>query len=489
MQYNKTTSKFAFTLVELIVVITIIAILWTIAFISLQWYSAQARDSKRLSEIQNIKKSLELFSLNTWKYPLADSWVAYSFSWENLRFQWTVWDQVSTNLSRNMNEKPTDPLSEQEYIYSTTYSQTEYEILWVYESDLISSNVEAPFLGAQQLNAASQDYPKISWTYNWIYIKSPNFLFPTPTIINALHEVTDFSDNPTAIQSQIISWWDNLINWWTWALSDLTMTYAWTIDNNSSDAEKISAIETIQSFYSWTSLASTPEIADLLSKTTDEQKKNLVDYLILNSWVVVSSSGWWWTWGSSCKSILDSWWSNWNWTYTIDPEDNWTWYEVYCDMTTDWWGWTLITNVIEDDTPEELLSSLSSNFMVGTGIAEEIANVSSEIRYNCEADWNIIDIKTGSGTWIERPYIFWDWCSEGLNWHPITLPFIDLPDNNFSRDSWGSVSCCCRGGHRLDTYPIWLARSHWEINDRFYNSRDRNCAWTNDADYMRVWYR
>jgi prepilin-type N-terminal cleavage/methylation domain-containing protein len=60
------SNKQAFTLVELIVVITILAILWTIAFISLQWYSSQARDSKRLSDVQNIKKSLELFSLNTW---------------------------------------------------------------------------------------------------------------------------------------------------------------------------------------------------------------------------------------------------------------------------------------------------------------------------------------------------------------------------------------------------------------------------------------
>lgn len=33
----------AFTLVELIVVITILSILWTIAFISLQWYSSNSR--------------------------------------------------------------------------------------------------------------------------------------------------------------------------------------------------------------------------------------------------------------------------------------------------------------------------------------------------------------------------------------------------------------------------------------------------------------
>lgn len=46
--------KKAFTLVELIVVITILAILWTIAFISLSWYSAEARDSKRISDTRNI---------------------------------------------------------------------------------------------------------------------------------------------------------------------------------------------------------------------------------------------------------------------------------------------------------------------------------------------------------------------------------------------------------------------------------------------------
>ena len=46
--------KRAFTLVELIVVITILAILWTIAFISLQWYSKDARDSTRITDIGNL---------------------------------------------------------------------------------------------------------------------------------------------------------------------------------------------------------------------------------------------------------------------------------------------------------------------------------------------------------------------------------------------------------------------------------------------------
>ncbi len=43
-----------FTLVELIVVITILAILGTIGFISLQGYSTQSRDSKRISDLRSI---------------------------------------------------------------------------------------------------------------------------------------------------------------------------------------------------------------------------------------------------------------------------------------------------------------------------------------------------------------------------------------------------------------------------------------------------
>ncbi|MDD3144783.1 MAG: FISUMP domain-containing protein [Candidatus Gracilibacteria bacterium] len=52
--------KQAFTLVELIVVITILAILGTIAFINLQGYSSGARDSKRLSDINNIQKKITI---------------------------------------------------------------------------------------------------------------------------------------------------------------------------------------------------------------------------------------------------------------------------------------------------------------------------------------------------------------------------------------------------------------------------------------------
>jgi prepilin-type N-terminal cleavage/methylation domain-containing protein len=54
----KNTNK-AFTLVELIVVITILAILGTIAFVSLQGYSQEAKNSKIITDINTLISSIE----------------------------------------------------------------------------------------------------------------------------------------------------------------------------------------------------------------------------------------------------------------------------------------------------------------------------------------------------------------------------------------------------------------------------------------------
>ena len=74
----------AFTLVELIVVITILAILWTIAFISLQWYSERSRDSVRVTDMKTMKNSLELLYQDTNKYPMSKFFAVGDFVFANV---------------------------------------------------------------------------------------------------------------------------------------------------------------------------------------------------------------------------------------------------------------------------------------------------------------------------------------------------------------------------------------------------------------------
>ena len=132
--------KKAFTLVELIVVITILAILWTIAFISYQWYSRSARDSVRISDIKNIRSALELFELNSWKYPDPENSSPINYLWAEVRTQWIFWEQNLTNVWK-LNKLPKDPLFDVAYTYSVLNTKKEFELWAILENQFEYTNV------------------------------------------------------------------------------------------------------------------------------------------------------------------------------------------------------------------------------------------------------------------------------------------------------------------------------------------------------------
>jgi len=45
---------------------------------------------------------------------------------------------------------------------------------------------------------------------------------------------------------------------------------------------------------------------------------------------------------ANCKRLRQIKWSLASWKYVIDPRANGVWFEVYCDMETAWWGWTIV---------------------------------------------------------------------------------------------------------------------------------------------------
>lgn len=59
----------AFTLIELLVVIAIIGILSTLAVVALQSSRADSRDAKRLADVRQIQKALEMYFLENGSYP------------------------------------------------------------------------------------------------------------------------------------------------------------------------------------------------------------------------------------------------------------------------------------------------------------------------------------------------------------------------------------------------------------------------------------
>lgn len=73
------SSQKAFTLVELIVTISILAILGTIAFVSFLQYHSSARDTIRLSDTRLIERSLEVHYLEHQSYPDPSDFVEITF--------------------------------------------------------------------------------------------------------------------------------------------------------------------------------------------------------------------------------------------------------------------------------------------------------------------------------------------------------------------------------------------------------------------------
>lgn len=273
--------QYWFTLVELIVVITILAILWTIAFISLQWYSADARNSTRISDIGSMKKTLELYQLKESKYPIPDWWVIINYDYEKLRTQWTFWNEVVKKLWKLISKTPVDPLTKTEYIYSLANNEKEYEVLAIYEWDkVVNKNI------LNQANAANFT-AKVSWNYNWVFVKTENYIVPVPSLINSEVWNTELSLDLNNIKSQVVTWKANLPKIWdeielvAWTLSWLVLSTIWSIDSNSTDIEKIAVMDKIQEAYVNSDLTSINAISYVLNANTNIEKAKVIDNIVI----------------------------------------------------------------------------------------------------------------------------------------------------------------------------------------------------------------
>ena len=416
MNIKQKRNKFWFTLVELIVVITILAILWTISFITLQGYSAQARDSKRISDIQNIKKSLELFSINTWVYPIPDENYEVTYSWSLLRKQWNIWNKVTKNLSRNLSEKPLDPQTNIEYVYSLTYSQKEYELLAIYESGLMTYNNIF-----NNVNAAKNKYSKIDWTYNQVAVKTPKYIIPTPSIINSEVNGSSIELNKYNIRSQIITWWKNFINTSSWELAINLIVYTWSINNASSDQDKEELAVIIKNAYTGSSLVNKLPYNLVLETNEVNDLVEFVDEIVL----------WWKTSYTSNKKIYKNC-EFWTVEWTVYSWINYEYIDLFHNESINWTKTQSITNWTKDYS-----SSILCNDWIIL-ISNEQENIVCDSSYIVQ--WWVCILDECSGTivnnWISNSTSQWISNSRTYNINPWKCTF--KCNNNYT---WNWSNC------------------------------------------------
>jgi len=129
MDIYKNKNRHGFTIIELVVVIAIIAVLSAIVMVNVSSYTAKSRDAKRIEDLQNIKKALELYFVDNGFYP--PSPCGYNCNGLYISNN-SNWQTLETYLKPYISSLPKDPitspacwpLSNSCYFYAYGYTLT-----------------------------------------------------------------------------------------------------------------------------------------------------------------------------------------------------------------------------------------------------------------------------------------------------------------------------------------------------------------------------
>lgn len=333
--------KRGFTLVELIVVITILAILGTIWFISFNGLISQARDTTRTQDLENLKKTLSFYYSSHGSYPLPTNPTNITYSWADLWMQGTVGDSVVRTLW-TINKKPIDPIFQTEYTYSVTAWKNEFEVSWIVENSI---PVKVSYFPLVEQTYANTELPfaYIVWSYNQRFVVSKggslDYIIATPSITLNSTWVTDFptiSNNKSILFSSYAgapssySWVTSTKNGFTY----LNGSWSFEVFSGSLTVELKSGVKVhelasnLLNAYSWS-------IINPYSDDVGAQKAEIIKYTwnVLSQVVGLPKINL----SKSCKEILWKWESRWDGYYTVFTENEDSLYTTYCDMSNGWW--------------------------------------------------------------------------------------------------------------------------------------------------------
>ena len=116
LQINNNMRR-AFTLVEILVVVTIIGLLTVAAVVSYSQFTKRARDSRRITDIEQLKAALEMYRSTNDIYPVATGALGTGYSTLSALTAPTVYIQSI----------PKDP-KDATYLYYYTSAGTDYTL-------------------------------------------------------------------------------------------------------------------------------------------------------------------------------------------------------------------------------------------------------------------------------------------------------------------------------------------------------------------------
>jgi len=509
-------NKNGFTLVELIVTITILAILGTIAFLSFQWYSKSARDSVRINDINNIKMALELFVLKTGKYPEPSSSQDVTFSWGTVRNQGTVWDSVITNLSK-INKLPVDPLTGSEYSYSRLNTKKEFEVWAILENNLIGQTNVIHTANAALENVVAYITGPYNGALAQVTVVWTTYLLAVPTIIStdlsSLNILDIISNNRLAYTNTpnipASYKWDYTREGW-FVFNDIQteniVVFSWSVTDLNDSAAQAIFIENLQTAYSGTTLAKDWIYASILSVDSDETWEvyalvwplvedtvwiKLVNNTPVIEWVCGTSNGLptssippnqCTTW--AITSFIDN--GEWS-TYTWDCKWSWGWGTQSCTaehrqnlllskINNSWWsGLNFFTSIVFDGTNYLAVWYSDSNLSAFPWGETNLWSYDFLVA-KFDTNLNLITLKSFWWTWVD---ILNSVIYDGTNYVVVWQSSSNLSAIWWTATSWWYEAVIAKIDSNLNI--ITLNNIWWWWGDYLYSVA------TDGINYVAVW--
>ena len=173
--------KTGFTFVELIVVVTIMAILASIWFTVYQEYLSSSRDSNRIVQLNDIHDGLELLSASS-RLPFPENMIEITANGSFFAYQWDAWEWVINAIWYD--GWGTDPEYDIPFVYMLSKNSRDFQLLGFI--------VDPAYLSFSSLSYAnnieySELFPKVVWKALWVTVQRET---QTP-----LHLASDLIEN------------------------------------------------------------------------------------------------------------------------------------------------------------------------------------------------------------------------------------------------------------------------------------------------------
>lgn len=356
-------NKKAFTIVELISSIAILIVLAAISYYCFLWYFNDAKDSKRLIELDNIVASIETYQVWWWRLPIPDEAKTITYSGATVWKQWIFWEATSKILWYSK-ELVLDPDERTKYTYSVNNKQKEYSLAGVLENDksILSKNISLVDNNdwLRKWNAI------IRWNYNWVIAHvntwSSDYILAVPSMVTTNLLSTDLV-NILDNNQLVLNGYENLPASYSWSkfrvdndldfAADNLLIFSWSLSTFSDEEERLSLLYVLQKTYSWSLSLDTGFLSSIIENDIDliyPDKTDLdlscdlinaklnykinCDYINLSSFYVINNP--------DIITTIDFSILSWHQVNYIYQEWNnlWFWTDVWvfsCDLTTNVW--------------------------------------------------------------------------------------------------------------------------------------------------------